>query len=1002
MAERDFFHEIAKTKHPIDSTDTEITPRKVSNHQLNAAENSILTPMETVDYEEQKKQFEKDLEALRKQYRPFMADYFKGPKEHTERFCLKEFLFRYVDKDECFTDRNISDKPWETVTIPDYRGPVGKWNAYYKKNFSCPTGWKDKLSKGRRVVIAFQCVDYMAEVYVNGNFAGSHEGLFAPFSFDITKFIREENELMIIVRNDVPILGEGEFLDGDKIYAATGPGWDDPAVGWHHCPAGAGVFGKVSIELRPELYLDDIFVRPDLENKMAEVRIGAVNYTDEVKLDLTLSLNLAPKNYEGAPIGGGDFPVKAMGPGKNEYRFFLSLKGYRLWEMETPWLYGAGAVLKKEEKEISGKVQTFGLKSFVSDENSDPKGRFNFNGRPIMLRGANEMGHLQQCVMEGDFDQLVDDILIAKLCHMNYYRITQRPVQEEIYDYFDMLGMMHQCDFPLFGFLRRPQFAEAVRQVGEMEHLVRRHVSTVMITFINEPMCIRKTGDSNDKFSRRYDAKGHRHLLRDELEAFFSAARKAVYVENPDRVIKNVEGDYDGPTAEGMPDFHTYTMWYTNHGQPIGKLMRGYLPPVKSGWMMGCGEYGAEGLDPVDLMQRRYPKEWLDTDEQGHWYPDKIIRSQTHSVQGDWFKEQDNLADWVRESQNHQARATKLMTDAFRRRADVINHTAVHLFIDAWPSGWMKALLDCERTPKRAFFAYQEALVPLKVNLYTGRSQVYEDETVPVEVWVLNDTGKDEELTVRAEIFEEGSDRAAAAYSETVRISAADAKCAGMVPVTFAKTGKDRNVKVQAAILNREGAVLHREEISLRVYERRTLKTNVYAIGAGAGEMVRTYGKPGGEESSVWILSSLKEEDILRVKEHVEKGGKALFLLPDKRAELSFGEYVIRTKPCGDLFFAAADKEWESYPVSFVYNNQKGYVDGTADHAIDTEMPGEALLYTYAKQGFLGSKGQKAHLPFVKQCSVGKGTLTLCTLKQEGRIGFNGGLDRLFLKLLEE
>ena len=109
---------------------------------------------------------------------------------------------------------------------------------------------------------------------------------------------------------------------------------------------------------------------------------------------------------------------------------------------------------------------------------------------------------------------------------MNYYRMTQRPVQEEIYDYFDHLGMMHQCDLPLFSFLRRPQFSEAVRQVGEMEHLVRRHVSTVMVTFINEPMCIRRTSDPNSKFSRRYDAKGHRNLLRDELEAFFAAARK--------------------------------------------------------------------------------------------------------------------------------------------------------------------------------------------------------------------------------------------------------------------------------------------------------------------------------------------------------------------------------------------------------------------------------------------------------------------------------------------
>ena len=54
------------------------------------------------------------------------------------------------------------------------------------------------------------------------------------------------------------------------------------------------------------------------------------------------------------------------------------------------------------------------MRKFVSDETSIPKGKFYLNNRPIVLRGANEMGRLQQCVMKGDFDQLVDDILIAK------------------------------------------------------------------------------------------------------------------------------------------------------------------------------------------------------------------------------------------------------------------------------------------------------------------------------------------------------------------------------------------------------------------------------------------------------------------------------------------------------------------------------------------------------------------------------------------------------------
>lgn len=1001
MADRDFFYEIAKTKHPIDSADREVLPGKVSTEWIPETEKKFLSLMEPMGYEEQKKKFQEDLEALRKKYRPFLSDYFQAPCEHVERVEFKEFLFRYAEKEECFTERNRPEQAWETIKIPDYRGPVGKWNGYYKKEFSCPEGWKEKLS-GHRIVLDFQCVDYIAEIYINGNFVGSHEGFFAPFSMDITKFIREENELIILCKNDMSILGEGEFLDGDKIYAATGPGWDDPVMGWHHCPAGAGVFGKVKLELRPELYLEDIFVRPDLKNHMAEIRIGTINYTDEVKKDMTLSLYLAPKNFQGEAIADGEFHMKAMGPGKNEYRYFLPLHNYRIWELGAPWLYRVGAVLKIKEQELCGKSQSFGLKSFISDETSEPKGKFYLNDQPIVLRGANEMGHLQQCVMQEDYEQLIDDILIAKLCNMNYYRITQRPVQEEIYDYFDMLGMMQQCDFPLFGFLRRPQFAEAIRQVGEMEHLVRKHVSTVMLTFINEPMCIRKTQDPNDKFSKRYEAKGHRHLQRDELEAFFAAARKAVYIENPDRVIKNVEGDYDGPTAEGMPDFHTYTMWYTNHGQPIGKLMRGYLPPVKEGWMIGCGEYGAEGLDPEDLMRRRYPKEWLKEDECGHWYPDKIIRSQTHSVQGDWYQEQDTMENWVLESQLHQARATKLMTDAFRRRADVINHTAIHLFIDAWPAGWMKTLLDCERTPKRAFFAYQEALIPLKINLYTGRTQVYEEEMVPVEVWLFNDTSKEEHLKIHAEVFEEGQKTAVAAFEMEMSVEAAGAKCAGVLPITFEKKKRDRAVWIQAAIWKEDGTILHQEKIHLSVYERKALPNRVYPIGAEAERFVQTYGSVGDEASHVYVACGIQEGEIKKIEEHVKSGGKAIWLLTDERIEALFDGKIVKTKGCGDLFFAAAEQEWNDHPISFLYNEEKGYIDSTAAYTIETELEGEDLFYTYAKQGFLGSVGAKTHLPFVKRCSIGKGSLILCTLKRAGRIGCNGGLDRLFLKLLEE
>ena len=114
-------------------------------------------------------------------------------------------------------------------------------------------------------------------------------------------------------------------------------------------------------------------------------------------------------------------------------------------------------------------VSVFGMRSFAEDMESVPRGMFYLNGKSIRLRGANTMGYEQQDVLRGDFDMLLYDMLMAKACNMNFLRLTQRPVQKEIYELCDCIGLMLQTDLPLFTVMRRTKFAEGVRQAEEME-----------------------------------------------------------------------------------------------------------------------------------------------------------------------------------------------------------------------------------------------------------------------------------------------------------------------------------------------------------------------------------------------------------------------------------------------------------------------------------------------------------------------------------------------------
>ena len=150
-----------------------------------------------------------------------------------------------------------------------------------------------------------------------------------------------------------------------------------------------------------------------------------------------------------------------------------------------------------------------------------------------------------------------------------------------------------------------------------MERLVRGHPCNIMVTYVNE----------------RFPNAGNRpqrHLTREEMTAFFEMADRMVHVQNPDRVIKHVDGDYEPPDTT-LPDNHCYTCWYNGHGVDLGALIRGDWLPVSEGWYCGCGEFGTEGLDPVPLMRKYYPKEWLpqSDEEEKTWSPRSIVAAQT-------------------------------------------------------------------------------------------------------------------------------------------------------------------------------------------------------------------------------------------------------------------------------------------------------------------------------------------------------------------------------------
>ncbi len=767
-------------------------------------------PVKTVTKMSSKKELLSELEKMREKYRPFLENHSPDYVSLRTKIDIKDFI--------C---------DGKKVSIPEYGGPLGAYKKTYIKEIEIP-----EIKKGQTAFIHFCGADYRAVVYLNGTFAGEHEGFFSPFEFEITELVKcGSNTVKVELFNDYIFGGNGlngqPRIEGDKMYAATGLGWDDSGEGWHHCPAGMGIFDDVYIEIRREVHISDIFVRPlkdkaelwlELESKSyvpTDVEIDFSVYGQNFKETVFENKRYIPETVQ--KVGMGDTLTEAelketlgrgmpmpLKHGKNLYKIPFEMKNAKIWETDTPYLYNIQVSVIIGGEIYDTKSQQFGMREFLQDTESEMKGMYYLNGRKIRLRGANTMGFEQQDVMRGDIEQLIDDILLAKICNMNFLRLTQRPVQDEIYEYCDKLGLMTQSDLPLFGCMRRFKVPEGIKQAEETERIIRKHPCNVVLTYINEP------------FPNAQNSP-HRHLERTELENFFTCCDFIVKQSNPDRVIKHVDGDYDPPT-ESMPDNHCYPMWYNGHGIDIGRLHRGYWLPVLPGWYYGCGEYGAEGLDSLEVMREFYPSEWL----KEPFDPENIIKAQTGDFHYFFYETPEGIENWIEESQEYQAFATKMMTEAFRRDNRMVSN-AIHLFIDAWPSGWMKTIMDCKRNPKKAYFAYRNSLEPIMLSLRTDRFTYTVGEMVKTEIHLCNDTNREEEFTLVCELF--GGNGRLVKKSEK-KVKSKDCSAEYVMTAEFkAETELDReSFTLKATLLDGEGNAVTYSEQKTEVFAEYEIK----------------------------------------------------------------------------------------------------------------------------------------------------------------------------------
>ena len=187
---------------------------------------------------------------------------------------------------------------------------------WYRRTFAIPPDWKSE-----RILLNFGAVDYECVLWVNGGLVGAHKGGFDAFTFDITPFLKDgTNEILLGVTDP-----------SDTAEQPRGKQQLQPQGIWY-TPV-SGIWQTVWLEPVPAtLHLAELRLTPDVD--AGGLRI--VPLTSEAIGDDTYAVRVTA-SAAGQAVATTIIRINREG--------FLRISNARLWSPSDPFLYDLKAEL---------------------------------------------------------------------------------------------------------------------------------------------------------------------------------------------------------------------------------------------------------------------------------------------------------------------------------------------------------------------------------------------------------------------------------------------------------------------------------------------------------------------------------------------------------------------------------------------------------------------------------------------------------------------------------